>query len=57
MLRWAAIFLVVAIIAAAFAFGEAPAAHTGLFNIMFALFLMLFVGSLLWASTLNKHRE
>jgi|HubBroStandDraft_3_1064219.scaffolds.fasta_scaffold1952217_1 uncharacterized membrane protein YtjA (UPF0391 family) len=47
MLRWTLIFLVVSIIAAVFGFGGVAAASAGIARIMFFLFLILFVASLL----------
>jgi uncharacterized membrane protein YtjA (UPF0391 family) len=47
MLRWTLIFLVVSIIAAVFGFGGVAAASVGIARILFFLFLILFVASLL----------
>jgi len=47
MLRWTLIFLVVSIIAAVFGFGGVAAASAGIARILFFLFLILFVASLL----------
>ena len=47
MLYWAAIFFVVAIIAAAFGFGGLAAGAAGLAKILFFIFVILFVVSLL----------
>jgi uncharacterized membrane protein YtjA (UPF0391 family) len=46
MLRWAIIFLVVAIVAALFGFGGIAAAATDFARILFFIFLVLFVISL-----------
>ena len=43
MLRWAVIFLLVAIIAAVFGFGGIAAAATDIARILFFIFLVLFV--------------
>lgn len=43
MLRWALIFLVVALIAAVFGFGGIAAAATDIAKILFFVFLILFV--------------
>jgi len=43
MLRWAFIFLVVAIIAAVFGFGGIAAAATDIARVLFFIFLVLFV--------------
>lgn len=47
MLRWVLIFLVVAIIAAVFGFGGVAAQATGIAKILFYIFLILFVVSLM----------
>lgn len=48
MLRWAVIFLLVAIIAAVFGFGGIAAAATDIARILFFLFLVLFVLALVF---------
>ncbi len=47
MLRWAVIFFVVAIIAAVFGFGNIAESATGIAKLLFFLFVVLFVVSLL----------
>jgi uncharacterized membrane protein YtjA (UPF0391 family) len=47
MLRWAILFLIIAIIAAVFGFGDIAAAATGIARILFFVFLILFVIALL----------
>jgi uncharacterized membrane protein YtjA (UPF0391 family) len=47
MLRWTLIFLVVAIVAAAFGFGGIAAASSGIARILFFVFLILFIASVL----------
>jgi uncharacterized membrane protein YtjA (UPF0391 family) len=47
MLRWTLIFLVVALVAAIFGFGGIAAASTGIARLLFFIFLILFVVSLL----------
>ncbi|MFT3729021.1 MAG: DUF1328 domain-containing protein [Terricaulis sp.] len=47
MLSWALIFFVVAIIAAIFGFGGIATASAGIAQILFFLFLVLFVVSLI----------
>jgi len=47
MLRWTLIFLVVAIIAAVFGFGGVAAASAGIARVLFFIFLILFIASLL----------
>jgi uncharacterized membrane protein YtjA (UPF0391 family) len=46
MLRWALIFLVVAIIAAVFGFGNISAAATDIAKILFFVFLVVFLVTL-----------
>jgi uncharacterized membrane protein YtjA (UPF0391 family) len=48
MLRWSLIFLIVAIIAALFGFGNIEANATDIARILFFIFLVLFVLSLLF---------
>jgi uncharacterized membrane protein YtjA (UPF0391 family) len=47
MLRWTLIFLVIAIIAAIFGFGGIYAAATDIARILFFIFLVLFILSLI----------
>lgn len=47
MLSWALIFFVVAIIAAVFGFGGIASASAGIAQILFFIFLVLFVVSLI----------
>jgi uncharacterized membrane protein YtjA (UPF0391 family) len=47
MLWWAVMFLVVAIIAAFFGFGMVAGAATGIAKVLFFIFLVLFVISLI----------
>ena len=46
MLRWAVIFLVIALIAALFGFTGIAAASAGMAKILFGIFLVLFLGAL-----------
>ena len=46
MLRWALIFLVVAIVAALFGFTDIAAASAGIAKVLFAIFLLLFLVAL-----------
>ena len=48
MLTWALIFLVVALIAGAFGFWGVASAATGFAKILFVVFLVLFLGSVLF---------
>ena len=47
MLRWAVVFLIVAIIAAVFGFGGIAAAATDIARILFFVFLVLFIVALI----------
>lgn len=47
MLRWAVIFFIVAIVAAVFGFGNIAGAATDIAKVLFFLFLILFVVSLI----------
>ncbi|MEJ2314129.1 MAG: DUF1328 domain-containing protein [Nitrospirota bacterium] len=47
MLRWAAIFFVIAIVAALFGFTGIAAAAVGIAKVLFFIFLVLFVISLI----------
>jgi uncharacterized membrane protein YtjA (UPF0391 family) len=49
MLRWAITFLIIAIIAAIFGFGGIAATATGIAQILFYIFLVLFLVSLLFS--------
>jgi uncharacterized membrane protein YtjA (UPF0391 family) len=51
MLSWALIFFVVAIIAAVFGFGGIASASAGIAQILFFIFLVLFVVSLIMGMT------
>jgi uncharacterized membrane protein YtjA (UPF0391 family) len=48
MLRWAIVFLIVAIVAAVFGFGGVAAAATDIARILFFVFLVLFVVALIF---------
>jgi uncharacterized membrane protein YtjA (UPF0391 family) len=47
MLYWAAIFLIIALIAALFGFGGIASASVGIAQILFVVFLVLFVATLI----------
>lgn len=55
MLRWSAIFLVVAIVAAVFGFGGIALAAAGIARILFFVFLVLFLASLI-SGFASRHR-
>ena len=54
MLRWAAIFLVIALIAALFGFTDIAAASAGIAKVLFAIFLILFLGAVLFGFVLAR---
>ena len=54
MLRWAAAFFIVAIVAAIFGFGDLAAAATGVAKILFYVFLILFLISLISGITFRR---
>jgi uncharacterized membrane protein YtjA (UPF0391 family) len=47
MLRWAVIFLIIALVAALFGFGGLAGTAVGIAKVLFFIFLILFVVSLL----------
>ncbi len=47
MLKWALIFLVIALIAALFGFTDIAAASADIAKILFAIFLFLFLGAII----------
>jgi uncharacterized membrane protein YtjA (UPF0391 family) len=51
MLYWAAVFFVIALTAAAFGFGGIATASAGIAKILFVIFLVLFVVSLVFGYT------
>jgi uncharacterized membrane protein YtjA (UPF0391 family) len=55
MLRWSAIFLVIAIVAAVFGFGGIAVAAAGIARILFFVFLVLFLVSLIGGFS-SRHR-
>ena len=54
MLRWAVIFFIIAIIAAVFGFGNIAAGATQIAKILFFLFLILFLISLIFGLVKGK---
>jgi len=48
MLRWAAAFFIIAIIAAVFGFGGIASGSADIARVLFFLFLVVFVVSLIW---------
>lgn len=54
MLRWALIFFIVAIVAALFGFGNIAAGATDIAKILFILFIILFLVSLIMGLVKGK---
>ena len=54
MLRWAVVFLVIALVAALFGFTDIAAASAGIAKILFGIFLVLFLGALLIGLVVGK---
>jgi uncharacterized membrane protein YtjA (UPF0391 family) len=54
MLRYAAIFFVIAIIAALFGFGGIAAGASDVARVLFFLFLVMFLFSLIWGLATGK---
>jgi uncharacterized membrane protein YtjA (UPF0391 family) len=48
MLRWAVIFLIIALIAALFGFTDVAAASAGIAKILFGIFLLIFLLALVF---------
>jgi uncharacterized membrane protein YtjA (UPF0391 family) len=48
MLGWAVVFLIIALVAAIFGFGGIAAASAGIAKLLFGIFLVLFVISLIF---------
>ena len=48
MLGWAAVFLIIALVATVFGFGGIAAASAGIAKLLFFIFLLLFVISLIF---------
>lgn len=54
MLRWSAIFLVISLVAAIFGFGGIAVASAGVARILFFVFLVLFLISLISGVTFRR---
>jgi uncharacterized membrane protein YtjA (UPF0391 family) len=54
MLRWAVIFLMIALVAALFGFTDIASASAGIAQILFAIFLFLFLGALFIGLVVGK---
>jgi uncharacterized membrane protein YtjA (UPF0391 family) len=46
MLRWAAIFLIIALVAALFGFTDVASASAGIAQVLLGIFLILFLGAI-----------
>jgi uncharacterized membrane protein YtjA (UPF0391 family) len=46
MLKWAVVFLIIAVIAGIFGFTDVEAASAGIAQILFGIFLLLFLGAI-----------
>lgn len=57
MLRWSVLFFIVAIIAGVFGFGGVASASASAAQILFYVFLAMFVGSLLLGSSKKIERH
>jgi uncharacterized membrane protein YtjA (UPF0391 family) len=54
MLKWAVIFLIIALVAALFGFTDIAAASAGIAKILFAIFLVLFLAAVFIGVFLGK---
>jgi uncharacterized membrane protein YtjA (UPF0391 family) len=54
MLRWAVIFLIIALVAALFGFTDIASASAGIAKILFAIFLFLFLGAVFIGLVVGK---
>ena len=54
MLRWAVIFLVIALIAALFGFSDIASASASIAQVLFGVFLVLFLGAILFGFVLAR---
>jgi uncharacterized membrane protein YtjA (UPF0391 family) len=54
MLRWAVIFLIIALVAAVFGFTDIAAASAGIAKILFGIFLVLFLAAVVIGLVVGK---
>jgi uncharacterized membrane protein YtjA (UPF0391 family) len=54
MLKWAVIFLIIALVAALFGFTDIASASAGIAKILFAIFLVLFLGAVFIGLVVGK---
>jgi len=54
MLKWAVIFLIIALVAAVFGFTDIAAASAGIAKVLFGIFLVLFLGAVFIGLVVGK---
>lgn len=54
MLKWAVIFLLIALVAAVFGFTDIAAASAGIAKVLFAIFLVLFLAAVFLGLVVGK---
>ncbi|MEA2993207.1 MAG: hypothetical protein QOD40_2127 [Alphaproteobacteria bacterium] len=54
MLKWAVIFLIIAVIAGIFGFSDVEAASAGIAKILFGIFMVLFLGAVVIGLVIGK---
>jgi uncharacterized membrane protein YtjA (UPF0391 family) len=54
MLKWAVVFLIIAIIAGIFGFTDVEAASAGIAKILFGIFMVLFLGAVFLGLVIGK---
>jgi len=54
MLKWAVIFLIIAIIAGIFGFTDVEAASAGIAKVLFGIFMVLFLGAVFLGLVIGK---
>jgi uncharacterized membrane protein YtjA (UPF0391 family) len=54
MLKWAVIFLIIALVAALFGFTDIAAASAGIAKILFGIFMVLFLGAVVIGLVVGK---
>jgi uncharacterized membrane protein YtjA (UPF0391 family) len=54
MLKWAVIFLIIAVIAGIFGFTDVEAASAGIAKVLFGIFMVLFLGAVVIGLVIGK---
>jgi uncharacterized membrane protein YtjA (UPF0391 family) len=54
MLKWAVVFLIIALIAGLFGFTDVEAASAGIAKILFGIFMLLFLGAVVLGLVIGK---